>query len=446
MQALGAKGPAAVADLSAALQVAMRTAGNADEAGNNIKNLLSKIYAPGTINAFKKNFGIDLPAALKKLEDQGYSSMEAIAMITEKATGGDSKKLGFAFEDMQARQGLMALMQNMEEYRRIRDNAMGGKGTVDKAFDQRVLNDANVSWKAFLGTGSRLGIVLGTTVLPVMTSMLGTLADAAGAVSNWAQAHPQAAGFIIQAVGAIAAMRIGLGALQFAFGGIIGPMARIWGFMSKFHILGIASNAFKLLSSGAMMAGRAILFVGRAMLMNPIGLLVTGLAVGAYLIYTYWDQIKAAFFVAVAWLSGLGSKMMSIGTMIIQGLVNGIRSAGSAVWNTLKNIVMGGINGVKALLGIKSPSRVFMALGGYVSEGMAVGIDKGGRKALGAAGRLATGVAAAGAMSAMPVAAAGGEADTQHWLCRSDGGASLPWLEDGAAVRGPLADSPGARV
>jgi hypothetical protein len=62
MQALGEKGTPAVADLTAALQVAMNTAGSADEAGNNIANLLGKINSPTVINAFQKKFGVDLPA------------------------------------------------------------------------------------------------------------------------------------------------------------------------------------------------------------------------------------------------------------------------------------------------------------------------------------------------------------------------------------------------
>ncbi|MFD2578794.1 phage tail tape measure protein [Novosphingobium colocasiae] len=71
MQALGQKGVPAVADLSAALQIARRGAGDADEAANNVQNLLSKINSPGTIAAFKKNFGVDLPNALKRAYAEG---------------------------------------------------------------------------------------------------------------------------------------------------------------------------------------------------------------------------------------------------------------------------------------------------------------------------------------------------------------------------------------
>ena len=44
-----------------------------------------------------------------------------------------------------------------------------------------------------------------------------------------------------------------------------------------------------------MLAGKAVLFLGRALLMNPIGLLVTGVAVAGYLIYKHWGAISKFF-------------------------------------------------------------------------------------------------------------------------------------------------------
>lgn len=414
MQALGAKGVPAVGQLSAALQIAEKGTGNADQAANNIQNLLTKINAPATVKAFEKNFGIDLPAAMKKLEAQGYDTVESIAMITKQATGGDLKKLGYAFEDMQAQGALRSLIQNLDEYRNIRDKSLKSSGVIDKAFDQRVLKDANVSWEAFKGTASTLAITLGTTLLPVMTEALSQVGTIAMAVSNWAQANPEAAATIIKLVAGLAVFKLGLGAAKIALGGIIGPFATAWGWFQKLRALGVLSKGLWLLRSGAWIAGKAIMFLGRAILMNPIGALVAVLAVAAYLIYTHWDTIKAAFWTAVGWLGqawtaiktrfmegvafiiGLHGKMLGYGKNIVQGLVNGILSAPGAVWNALKRVVGFGIDQVKSFLGIKSPSRLFMALGGHVSSGMALGIEGGRGKAIQASQRLASGVASAG--------------------------------------------------
>lgn len=471
MQAMGESGLSAVGNLSAALQIAEKGTGNADQAANNIQNLLAKINAPGTINAFKKNFGVDLPAAMKKLKGQGLDTFEAIATITKNATKGDLQKLGFGFEDMQAQGAVRSLIQNLDEYRKVRDGAMKSSGTIDKAFDQRMLRDANVGWAAMKGQLSEAAITLGTTLLPVMVTTLGYVNSMAGAVSSWAREHPQAAAAIMQIVAGLAVFKIGLGAVQFAFGGLLGPAARAWGLFAKFRAIGGLAKTFAILKTAGLGFGRAMLFVGRALMMNPIGILVTAIGVAAYLIYTHWDKIKAAFAIGIsylgqawAWLKanarsilqfsgpigqaalfiwdnwatikqafsgalsfigGLVSRFVSVGKQIIDGLVAGITAAPGKIWAALKNIISGAWTSAKDFLGINSPSRLFMAMGGGISQGLAVGIDRGGRQPMGSMKRLAAGVAAAGAMSLAPAYAAtgapgsrgpgpGGGGDTWH--------------------------------
>lgn len=66
--------------------------------------------------------------------------------------------------------------------------------------------------------------------------------------------------------------------------------------------------------------------------------------------------------------------MVSVGTQMIQGLINGIKSMAGAVVSAAKGVVDGAISGAKNLLGIHSPSRVFMKIGAYTGEGMAIGL------------------------------------------------------------------------
>lgn len=460
MQALGQKGTGAVADLTAALQIARRGAGDADEAGNNIKNLLTKINSPGVIRAFQKNFGVDLPAALKQAYAQGKTPMEALAEITKKATGGDLSKLGFAVEDMQAQAGLRALILNMEDYRKIRDQIAGSGGTIDAAFKQRELRDATVAWSAFKGSMSSLAITLGTTVLPVATKFFGYLNTGIGVIGEWAQRNPELAGSLIQLVAGFAAAKIGLGVLQYALGSVIGPMGTVWGWISKFRAAGGMAMVLAKIAGGFRLAMVAVRGFNLALLANPIGLLVAGVAVAAYLIWTHWAKIKSAFvnnwttirnvilggivifapwlaaiiYVAkkvydnwdaiksatlsmlgvvgkivepfirpwiriFSFLGGLAGRFFTFGANIIGGLVNGIVSGAGAVIKAIWNLAASvGANFAKAL-GIKSPSVVFMQMGGHVTKGLSIGIDRGGREPLKSMRRLATGVAGAGALA-----------------------------------------------
>ncbi|TMJ19011.1 MAG: phage tail tape measure protein [Alphaproteobacteria bacterium] len=220
----------------------------------------------------------------------------------------------------------------------------------------------------------------------------------------------------------------GIGALVRAFawlrgvGGVIGIMTRI--------------------GSALRIAGTVILWLGRALMLNPIGLAITAIAVAAYLIWTYWDEIKAAFFAAIGWLgrawqsirsifsgvgnwisgvwrqiggyvafgvglflspiqtllavlpaiwrgimnifssvggyfAGLGSRFYAWGQSIARGLANGIRSGAAWVRDSVTSLAERTGNWFRRKLGINSPSRVFMQLGNFVTEGLGIGIDRG---------------------------------------------------------------------
>lgn len=413
MRALGQTGIESVANLSAALQVVRASSGNADEAATAVTNLLGKINAPATIRAFEKNFGVDLPAAMARLESQGYSTMEAIALITQQATGGDLRKLGFAFEDREAQAGIRALIQNMDEFRRVRAAAMASGGTVDAAFDQRVARDASVQWTAFKASASQLGIVLGTTLLPVANEALGMITRLASGVARWAEANPEAAATLTRAVAALAVFKLGLGAAQIGLGFFLKPLANVIAISRQ---LGGVARIFGVVRTAALFMGRGLLQAGMMMMANPMVLAITAivLAIGAaaYLIYTHWDTIKAAFNTGVARvkgiLGGVPNWLRNIGRLMMDGLLGAINPL--ALAQRLLRMARNGVNAFKEYLGIKSPSRLFMALGSHTTEGLARGIERGGGRPMRAMGQLARGVTAAGVLgvsSLSPAAAAG---------------------------------------
>lgn len=90
--------------------------------------------------------------------------------------------------------------------------------------------------------------------------------------------------------------------------------------------------------------------------------------------------------------SGLGSALVGAGKSMIQGLVNGISSMASAVASKARSIVQGAVNAAKKALKINSPSKVFIEIGRYTTEGFAVGLDKYARNATKSATNLANSV------------------------------------------------------
>lgn len=70
-----------------------------------------------------------------------------------------------------------------------------------------------------------------------------------------------------------------------------------------------------------------------------------------------------------------GTDWGTIGQYLWEGLINGITSAASWVWEKVKEIFSGIVDTVKSLFGINSPSTVFAEIGGFLVEGLLQGIE-----------------------------------------------------------------------
>lgn len=69
-------------------------------------------------------------------------------------------------------------------------------------------------------------------------------------------------------------------------------------------------------------------------------------------------------------------EMAAAGGDLIQGLINGILGMAAAAVEAIAGVVGGVVSKAKSMLKIKSPSRVFMAIGRDTVKGLEVGIDK----------------------------------------------------------------------
>lgn len=84
-------------------------------------------------------------------------------------------------------------------------------------------------------------------------------------------------------------------------------------------------------------------------------------------------KIKAGF-------SGIVSKAKGIGTDFVAGLWEGIKKAWKGMIEKIKGLTKLLPDVVKKALGIASPSKVMMEIGGHTAEGMALGIERGQKR------------------------------------------------------------------
>ncbi|MDG4866555.1 tape measure protein [Guyparkeria sp. 1SP6A2] len=167
--------------------------------------------------------------------------------------------------------------------------------------------------------------------------------------------------------------------------------------------------------------GKAALVLGRALLLNPVGIVLTAIAGAAYLIYKNWDtvsgwlstawdalvgmagriwgRIREAFAGGIGGVSALlvdwspmgllwkgisaglaklgidlPASLSGLGKASINGLIDGLFGMLAAVKATIGNIASGVVNWFKDKLGINSPSKVFAGFGGNLIEGLINGI------------------------------------------------------------------------
>ncbi len=229
-------------------------------------------------------------------------------------------------------------------------------------------------------------------------------------------------------------------------------------------LLIFTKTALAAAAKGVVLLGKAFLVLGKAILANPIVLAIAAVALAAYLLWKNWDGVvgglKAlwadladstrfiwepilAFFsdfcsdVAAVFsggLAGLGAlilnwsplglfyqafagvlswfgvdlpgKFTEFGGMLMSGMVQGIKNGLGSVREAITGAGDQAIGWFKDKLGIRSPSRVFAALGDDTMAGLRVGLQRSQSGPLGTvletgkqlakAGALALGIGGAG--------------------------------------------------
>lgn len=252
-------------------------------------------------------------------------------------------------------------------------------------------------------------------------------------LGQWIDENPELAGTIAKVAATLAALVTAGGMLTLMLASILGPIA-----MLRFGMAMVGPQI--------MLAGKALLWLGGVFrtvslffLANPIGIAIAAIAAAAYLIYRYWEPIKAFFQglwqqvksafndgiggvsrllinwspLGLMWagissaLSRLGielpSSLTGLGTKMIGGLASGmtnalgwVRQSAGSVWSTVNDAFGEGIGGVSRLLinwspmgllyrsfakalsslGVEIPER-FTTLGGAVIEGLLAGLRNG---------------------------------------------------------------------
>ncbi|NYS80148.1 hypothetical protein HZS80_21010 [Halomonas glaciei] len=260
----------------------------------------------------------------------------------------------------------------------------------------------------------RVQRALGGAFMSVLDEVDDTIIRISNSVTSWMKANPELTSTLTKAAIALAAIVAVGGMLLVVIGSLLGPLALI-------------RYGAALLGPTFMGAGKALLWMGGAlkavgmfMLANPIGIAIAAIAAAAFLIYKYWDPIKAFFTglwqqvkaafnegidgvsrLLVNWSpfgllwSGISSAMgrlgielptslSALGAKMIGGLVSGIkgalataRQAAASVWGEISGAFSEGIAGVARLLISWSPLGLLWRSISTALESLGISIPEG---------------------------------------------------------------------
>ncbi|HCR1978039.1 TPA: phage tail tape measure protein [Enterobacter hormaechei subsp. steigerwaltii] len=477
--ARGITGKEAIMQIVSSLEVG-KGSGSAEEAVTNMSNWLAAMGRNDTIQKYAKA-GINYQKSMQNLVSQGFSQYESSLMIANafiddkgkafvqqwnaaKDSGDqegqqklmESFGLAEVFTDIQTVNHLLSMRQGWDKYLSNKQemNSPSAKNTLDTdAEKQNATLEGH--WRRTKIAFNETAISIGESLRPSLIQLSETFIPLMDSVGKWIAANPQLVSGTIKVVGALLAFKMATIGLKLGLNLLISPFVNVWksavllranwlrltlalgeGGKLRWLVTGfsaVARGARTLggvlsggLVRGIMLAGRAVLWIGRALLMNPIGLAITAVAAAAYLIYRNWGAVSGwfkqrwadikeafnggivgigkllinwspvgllykAFAAALKYLGvDLPAKFTDFGGHLIDGLINGIKNK----WESLKTTVtdMGDSVGgwFKEKLGIHSPSRVFIGFGDNIAQGAAIGLQRTTPLAALAGQRLAT--------------------------------------------------------
>ncbi|MDA7086515.1 phage tail tape measure protein [Pseudomonas sp. SA3-5] len=403
--------------------------------GTALRAILSRLSAPPKMAAKALDkLGISAKDAQGNLRDMP-TVLQEIYEKTKNMGDADRQGLLKGIAGEEAVSGLQVLVKQagsgeLQKFIGTLREAQGEANTTAKVMGDNLKGDLDALNSAWQDLGIQMQEQQNGPMRGITQAFTGII----GGVKGWIAENPELAGQIIKTAAGLGILMATMGGLTLALASILGPFAMVRYGMALFGIkgAGLASTLFRLGKTALPLVAKGVMLIGRALLMNPIGLAITAIALAAYAIYTYWEPIKAFFGglwadIKAAFAGGIGGvaslllnwsplglfykafagvmgyfglelpgKFSEFGAMLISGLVSGITNAMGSVKTAIVGAGNSTIGWFKDTLGIHSPSRVFAELGGFTMAGLGQGLAGGERDVLRQIAGTARGVASAG--------------------------------------------------
>ena len=319
---------------SSALVSAFISLGKAPtKAGTAINAMLSKLQTAGKQgkkfqDAFK-SLGLNIHAFEEQLKTNAQGAILSFLETVEKLDKQFRSGVLFDLFGMEYQDDLALLVGSLKEYKKA-IQAVGTEksyaGSMQREFANRAATTAN-HLQLLQNSLSEVGINLGNLVLPVLNSIVGSMRGITTTMAEFAQSYPTLSKVVVGLTVGFMGLKIatiGLGyAWTFVQGGAL-TLAAAWRgllaavAMAQTGLVGFNATALitaarlKILAVGGAIKAFGASLMGLAsrmfpavitgfraltvaLMSNPIGLIIGGLALAAGLVMSKWDTVKSFF-------------------------------------------------------------------------------------------------------------------------------------------------------
>ena len=305
----------------------------ADANGNlrQLPDILKEIYDKTQAMGTAKKGGLFKAIA-------GEEAVKGMAQLVDQAGIGELQKLIATLRETQGEAAKTASV--------MADNLKGDLTTLGSA------------WQDF---GIELEEQQDGTLRDLVQSITGIIRS----VKSWAQENPELSAGLIKTAAIIAGLAVAVGGLMITVAGALLPFIAMRLMLAQLGIRlpGLIGLLWRLGKSVLPYVGKAVLWLGRALMLNPVGLAITAIAGAAYLIYENWDAVKTYF--TNSW------KEIKAG---FDGGVGGILTV-LANFSPI-GLIYQAFAGVLSYLGIDLPKR-FTEFGGMIVNALVNGLYAG---------------------------------------------------------------------
>lgn len=333
----------------AALGSTLLTLGDRSETASTATNAMFQKFSAASKGSKKfkaalKEVGLSAEAVQKGMQIDATGTMlkvlEAIRKLPSDARSGVMTELvGLEHSDTLAK-----LVNGIEEYKKqlALANGEAAKGSMSREYFA-MLETTTAQWTLMKNRTSEVAVNLGSVLLPAINDTFKAISPLVNVVADFARENPKVTKAIVGTAVALTTLKVGGLAVGYAFTFVKGAALSTVGLFYRVSAGAAVAGASTasaaagptLLGKAFMFAGKGIIWMGRALLMNPIGLAITAIAGAAYLIYENWDKLKP-------WFTALWDDIVAkfeTAVVKIGGMIDSVKQK----WNDTKDAVTGGV-------------------------------------------------------------------------------------------------------